>query len=532
VVATFSPNRNLVTQQQGVDTLWGTTLNNALITYLDNILGNTEPISISVADVTLTTNQWNNCAISLTGALTGHQNLILPFVTGSSTTAVGGLFVVENNTTGIFNVSVITQAPGSTGVPARQGLRTWLYSDGTNVWYADDASVHIIPNSGNPNGIVPGTAGSNNAPPSVVWDYTNSVLYFCTTTGTSVTAIWTNAVAAGAPLPTPQGYLTLVSNTPIITSDTINVIVYYTPYVGTWAAVHNGSGIVAYQFSQMQLTLSPSQAANNIYDVYLAYNSGTPVIGTGPSWVAGAGGSITAGSCARGTGAGGSAVQRATPSGLWVNVASISLIYNTGGGNNTITVPSGQGIYLGTIYIDGIAGQISCHRSYGLNRKFGIWNAYNQAAIELVSGDSNVSWPYIGTALRASQGAPAAWSSTVFNTNSGTSANGMTILQGLPDIPVEATFSQNIFIGSTGSFTITVQNAIGLNSVTTASGQTAISGAGSGMSAFYSCNNAHFSGSLSVGINTLCSLEAALNGAASNWQGTQSNMQMTARYRG
>lgn len=56
-----------------------------------------------------------------------------------SALSVGGHFIVDNETTGAFTVTVLTAATGSTGVVVPQGGRTELYSDTVNVWYADDA---------------------------------------------------------------------------------------------------------------------------------------------------------------------------------------------------------------------------------------------------------------------------------------------------------------------------------------------------------------------------------------------------------
>src|SRR5262245_55513954 len=39
-----------------------------------------------------------------------------------------------------------------------------------------------------------------------------------------------------------------------------------------------------------------------------------------------------------------------------------------------------EGLYLGTIHIDGSAGQVTCHRSWGRSRKWGVWNFYNRKA--------------------------------------------------------------------------------------------------------------------------------------------------------
>lgn len=202
------------------------------------------------------------------------------------------------------------------------------------------------------------------------------------------------------PLPVPQGYLTPVSNTPIITGDAASqTTVYYTPLLGNWAVVHNGTALVPYQMSgQLTLALTSSQAANGIYDVYLAFNSGTPVIGTGPSWASGTGGSVSAGSCARGTGTGGAALTRLN--GVLVNAASMSLIWNTGSGNTTITVPANQGVFLGSILIDGSAGQVTCHRGYGASRVWGISNAYNRRPTYLKTGVSSSTWTSTGSTIR------------------------------------------------------------------------------------------------------------------------------------
>lgn len=192
MVDSFTDNRNIIQPLVGGDSgTWGGLLNSGISAQLDLILGATQAITITIADVNLTIPQWNNCAIKLTGVLTGNRSLVLPLNVNSATVAVGGYFVVDNQTTGAFNVTVKTIAAGSTGVTVPQGKRTWLYSDKTNVYYADDSKVQLLTGSGTPNGSVAGTAGSINNPPSLYWDYTNAQLYFCITTGTTVTAVWT-----------------------------------------------------------------------------------------------------------------------------------------------------------------------------------------------------------------------------------------------------------------------------------------------------------------------------------------------------
>lgn len=467
----FTSNRDLIQPQVGADSgIWGGLLNNGVMAQLDLILGATQPITVTVADVTLTTTQWNNCAIKLTGALTGNRQLILPFNVNSVTVAVGGLFVVDNQTTGNFTVTVITAAAGSTGVVALQGKRTLLYSDTLNVNYADDAVA---------------------------------------TSASTLTSL--------------QGYLTPVSNTPIIAADSIAATtLYYTPFLGAEAAIHNGSTIVPYQFSQMPLTLSSSQAALNIYDVFLAYNANSPVIGTGPSWTAG-GGSITAGSCARGAGAGSTSISRAVPSGYWVNTNSMSLIYNTGSGNNTITVAAGQGIFLGSIFIDAAAGQITCHRSVGQSRKWAISNAYNRQETILIVTDPTANWPYSISTIRASNG---------------NSANSLTAFSCLAEELVDSIFIQHMGVSFTNPgnavFSATIQNLIGLNSVTVGSGTqgTARTQLGLGSAVVLSTISdttptAAYTLVPSLGINVISCLESLptnTNSVTGTFYGTEGNM--------
>ena len=497
--------------------LWGGLLNNGVFNALDVTLGSSLAVSITSTDVMLTTSQFQNAVFVCSGALTGNHSLILPLGPNSATVAVGGRFIVVNNTTGAYNLTVLTAAVGSTGVTVPQGFAANLYSDGTNVKAGTTGAAGFAQAvNGNPNGQLAGTAASVNTNASIAWDYTNAILYICTTTGDSTHAVWTNPVSGSLPQPALQGYLTPVSNTPIITGDSIAAtVLYYTPFVGTWAAIHNGAAIVPYRFTQLQLTLSPSQAANNIYDVYLAYNAGTPVIGTGPTWAAGSGGSIAAGSCARGTGAGGAAISRDATTGLWVNTASMSLIYNTGSGNNTITVAAGQGVYLSSIYVDSVAGQVTCHRTYGQSRKWGIYNAYNSSPIYLKAGDSTGSWPYNTL-------------STIRPSNNST-ANSLTTFTGLATQVFDLQFIQE-GSGNSGSN----QNmGIGYNSVSAFSGkQGRMFVAGGAGNSQLDDMVANYPAPPSLGINVVTCLEETTIYANTTFWGTELNMLLLAKWLG
>ncbi len=204
MVDAVTNNYSLVEPQVGGDTnLWGGVLNNGVIVALDSIMGGILAVSITSVDVSLTTAQFQNAGYALSGALTGDRSLIIPLSPNSATVACAGRFFVDNQTTGSFNVTVKTAASGSTGVTVPQGLRAWLYSDGTNVKYADDAKVTIVPVNGSPNGQLAGTAGTVNTPPNpLAYDYVNKRLYLPITTGDATTTVWNNFVIGSSPLPT------------------------------------------------------------------------------------------------------------------------------------------------------------------------------------------------------------------------------------------------------------------------------------------------------------------------------------------
>lgn len=82
-------------------------------------------------DVTLTTTEAGNKVLKFIGLLTGNINVIVPNVVS--------LYIVDNETTGAFTLTVKTSA--GTGIAVPQNNRNILYSDGTNVLQAVTVSV-------------------------------------------------------------------------------------------------------------------------------------------------------------------------------------------------------------------------------------------------------------------------------------------------------------------------------------------------------------------------------------------------------
>ena len=90
----------------------------------------------------------------------------------------------------------------------RHGYRPADFShmDAGRFYTSDFSTVAQLPiRQRSPNANIAGTTGgSATIPASVAWDYVNDILYVCTTTGTSTTAVWTAvnpASGASATLP-------------------------------------------------------------------------------------------------------------------------------------------------------------------------------------------------------------------------------------------------------------------------------------------------------------------------------------------
>jgi hypothetical protein len=379
----------------------------------------------------------------------------------------------------------------------------------TDNYFGTDFSsvVETKVGSGAPTGVVAGTAASAGVLPTFYFDYTGSVLYVATTTGDAASAAWTaiNASASTPAVPPPQGYLTLVSGTPIITSDQASkTAVYYTPFVGNLVPIYNGASMTPTEFSELTLTLVASHALSTIYDVFVWSESGVLTIGTGPAWT-----TSTAGSGARGTGS--STTELARVKGLLVNAVAIT----ARNGNTTYSVGANLATYVGSLFIDGSAGQITCHRAVGQSRKWGVWNAYNQRLIILQVADSTASWTYDTATIRASRGQ---------------AVNSASVFCGLAEEVVEITFDQNIQIAAGDQ----AQIGIGVNSTTAFSGKIARADAGASSTGV----KAHSLKALhtllpTIGRNDITALENAASGTTIDaFLGGSDDMQLIARWKG
>jgi len=484
----------------GAVNAWDTPLN-ADFDQIDTMLGGTLGLVLgsSVSTVNLTATQTWYQQFSLTGVLANNTTITL------LSSVSGGIYCIDNQTTGSFTVSITTSSSlAGAGVQAPQGGNTLVNCNGTTVELANDTAQGTINTQvGSPQGALAGTAGTANGDSTdVAWDTTNKTLYVVQTTGTAATAIW-HPYGGGLQ---PQGILTVQNNafSPIPTADvTSSTAVYYFPFVGnwTWLALGNITGLTSYQFSAQTLALTTAQAANQIYDIFMIRDATAGVvIGTGPSWAAGGGGANS-----RGSGAGSTQIGRVQ--GVWVNSVAMNIV----NGATTYAVAAAAGIYLGSIFMDAAAGQVTCHRTYGQSRKWGVFNAYNRMPVYLKAGDTGGSWVYDTNTYRAVNG---------------NSANSLTVFQGLPEEVMEFTGHNS----ASGSFSNIVAYAgIGFGSTTTASGY---QGRNITATQALSTSPARYIAPPALGINVITLLEKSIVSAGScTFSGGEDDNLLTAQWR-
>lgn len=304
----------------------------------------------------------------------------------------------------------------------------------------------------------------------------------------------------------PQGRLTLTTGTPVLaTGITGATSVFYTPFTGTIVPIYNGVNFIPTTFAELTLTLSSSHLLNSIYDCFIINDSGTVRIVTGPVWS-----TLAGGAGARGTGAGTS--ELVLQNGLWVNKNAMATARN---GATTYNVVALGGTYVGSLFIDATAGQISCHTAYGQSRKWGVWNAYNRQRINLLTGDGTASWTPSGSFISVNSNA----------------ANSATVFTGLPIEPVTSIYQQNSTVSYSNN-TASGEIGIGQN-ITSASagtigsligGNTSTSGSvGGNMSSTFVLGP-------TIGINVLLMIELRANTCSNT--GTIANCLMTSSWLG
>ena len=233
---------------------------------------------------------------------------------------------------------------------------------------------------------------------------------------------------------TPQGRLTLTSNTPVMSADvTAATSVYYAPYVGNIVPIYNGTNVIPTAISQLTLALDSVntdtgyQQSGKLFDLFIANNAGTIVLCSGPAWTS---------NTARGRGAGTTQINQSI-SGLWTNTNAMTCRWGSATAN-TLSVPANNATYVGTMYATA-NGQTAMQfapagASGGSNNMVALYNAYNRINLSSTELDSTASENYTTAAWRA------------LNNNNN---NRITWVDGLGQSPVQSNVV--VLIGSTGA---------------------------------------------------------------------------------
>lgn len=134
MVSTFTPNKNI--EKPGYNDYiddWNTPVN-ADWDIIDKAFGGTHTVSLTNVNVTLNQTQCQNVRILLTGTLTGNVTINFP-------ASVSGFWIVDNATSGAFTITLSSAGAGPYSVTAVQNANTFIFSDGTSVYLADNAPV-------------------------------------------------------------------------------------------------------------------------------------------------------------------------------------------------------------------------------------------------------------------------------------------------------------------------------------------------------------------------------------------------------
>ena len=185
-----------------------------------------------------------------------------------------------------------------------------------------------------------------------------------------------------------SGRLTLTSGTPVTNSGgsiTGATTIYWTPYLGNYIPIWNGSNFVMTLFNEISQALSSSTnspaaaAANKAYDLFVWNKSGTLTLSRGAPWTT------------------------TVPSGT--RSTTITKVNGTYVNNTAITngPAVGFGTYVGTIMTNGTSTVDLVSQGSGSGGAYvacGIWNYYNRVALNLFVYDTGVSYTYTSATIR------------------------------------------------------------------------------------------------------------------------------------
>lgn len=232
-------------------------------------------------------------------------------------------------------------------------------------------------------------------------------------------------------LAAPQGRLTLVSGSPVMTtSQSAKASIFYTPFMGLYFPDYNGSTTVMTSTGgELTLALDSNsghtgyQQSGKDFDAFIENTTATPRLVSSPAWT--------------------NATTRATAleykNGFLCNAASMTAKFDASA--SVVVVPQDRGVYVGsfrasadgqTQFIFGAAA------SGGTAAAFNLWNAYWRRRTGTIITDTGASYAYTTGTCRQARAS---------------GGNQASFMVGLQEESVWFNFSSNTVTGATTAFT-------------------------------------------------------------------------------
>lgn len=284
------------------------------------------------------------------------------------------------------------------GTPTTPAAGNWLLYPKAGGWYSmDDAGVEtllgssVVKASGAE--LDTGTDDAKFATAKAIKDSNNVPSVAPGTSGNVMTSDgtnWTSEAAAGGSGATPHapgGRLTLVSSTPVMTTEqAAKTSIYYTPHSGDLVPLYNGTIWTETTFTQLTLALDPTSGhtgyhqSGKIFDLFVYLDGATLRLVSGPAWT--------------------NDTTRATAleyvNGVLMNAASMTARYGSGV-SDTVTVAQDRGTYVGTFRASAngtTTWEIGGTASGGDPAYLYLTNEYNKVLVGVIVKESDDSWDY------------------------------------------------------------------------------------------------------------------------------------------
>lgn len=107
----------------------------------DRAFGGTLSVPLTNANVNLSAANCQNVRIALTGSLSANVTIFFP-------AGVAGYFIVSNATANAYTVTLASAGGPGTTINIDQGFTNFVFTDGVNVFYADDPRITITAGTG------------------------------------------------------------------------------------------------------------------------------------------------------------------------------------------------------------------------------------------------------------------------------------------------------------------------------------------------------------------------------------------------